>query len=65
MRPAHCDDARDRCIFDNAVPGFHNGYWKFFSPNELETAIMAHLYLYGLIAPVIEGGVKKGFGSSE
>jgi hypothetical protein len=42
-----------------AVPGFFNGYWKFFSLNELETAIKAHLHLYSLMAPIIEGGVTK------
>jgi hypothetical protein len=41
------------------VPGFFNGYWKFFSLDELETAIRAHLHLYSLMAPIIEGGIKK------
>jgi hypothetical protein len=41
------------------VPGFFNGYWKFVDLAQLETIIKAHLYLYGLIAPIIEGGICK------
>jgi hypothetical protein len=36
-----------------------NGYWTFFNLDELETAIKAHLYLYSLIAPAIEGGITE------
>jgi hypothetical protein len=42
-----------------AVPSFFNGYWMFFNLDQLETAIRAHLRLYGLIAPIIEGGIRK------
>jgi hypothetical protein len=42
-----------------AVPGFFSGYWKFFDLDELETAIKAHLFLYSLMAPIIESGIKK------
>jgi hypothetical protein len=41
------------------VPGFLSGYWTFFSLDDLETAIRAHLYLYSLMAPIIEGGITK------
>jgi hypothetical protein len=41
------------------VPGFFSGYWKFFSLDALETAIRAHLHLYSLMAPIIEGGITK------
>jgi hypothetical protein len=41
------------------VPGFFNGYWKFFDLDDLETAIKAHLYLYSLMAQIIECGIKK------
>jgi hypothetical protein len=44
------------------MPGFYSGYWKFFSLDELETAIRAHLHLYSLFAPVIEGAVKGVLG---
>jgi hypothetical protein len=45
--------------YATAVSGFFNGYWKFFSLNDLERAIRAHLYLYSLLAPIIEGGIAK------
>lgn len=41
------------------VPGFPNGYRKFFDLDELETATKAHLHLYSLMAPVIENGSRK------
>ena len=43
----------------SVVPGFFNGYWKFFDLDGLETSIRAHLYLYGLMAPIIEGCIPK------
>jgi len=46
------------------VPGFFNGYWKFFTLDALETAIRAHLHLYSLMAPIIEGGIKRIMGAS-
>jgi len=46
------------------VPGFGNAYWKFFDLNELETIIKAHLHLYGLMAPIIEAGIRKVLGGS-
>jgi hypothetical protein len=49
--------------YAGVVPGFFNGYWKFFSLDQLETAIRAHLHLYSLMAPIIEGGIKKVLGS--
>jgi hypothetical protein len=45
------------------VPGSFSGYWTFFSLDELETAIRAHLCLYSLMAPIIEGGIKKVLGT--
>jgi hypothetical protein len=44
--------------YASVVPGFSNGYWTFFDLDQLETAIMAHLHLYSLMASVIEGGIK-------
>jgi hypothetical protein len=44
------------------VPGFFNGYWKFLDLDQLETAIKAHLHLYGLTASTIEGGIQKVLG---
>lgn len=48
--------------YDRAVPGFFNGYAQFFSLEELETIIKAHLCLYGLMAPIIEGGIHEVLG---
>jgi hypothetical protein len=45
------------------VPGFGNGYWIFFDLDQLETVIKAHLYLYSLIAPIIESGIEKVLGA--
>jgi hypothetical protein len=45
------------------VPGFFNGYWQFFDLDELETVIKAHLYLYSLMAPIIEDGLHKVLGN--
>jgi len=45
--------------YATVVPGFLGGYWKFFDLDELERVIKAHLYLYGLMAPIIESGIKK------
>ena len=42
------------------LPGFFNGYWIFFNLDELETVIKAHLYLYGLMASIVEDGIRKG-----
>ncbi len=50
--------------YAGVVPGFSNGYWKFFSLDELETAIKAHLYLYSMMAPIIEGGIMRVLRSS-
>lgn len=45
--------------YDRVVPGFFNGYGQFSSLEELETVIKAHLRLYGLMAPIIEGGIRE------
>jgi hypothetical protein len=45
--------------YSGIVPGFANGYWKFFDLDELETIIMAHLNLYGLIASAVEAAVSE------
>lgn len=45
--------------FDHVVPGFSDAYWKFYGLDELETMIKARLCLYGLVAPVIEGELRK------
>jgi len=50
--------------YAGVVPGFFNGYWKFFTLDALETAIRAHLHLYSLMAPIIEGGIKRIMGAS-
>ncbi len=46
----------------SAVPGFFNAYRTFYNPGELETLIKAHLCLYGLVAPIIEGGLEQVLG---
>jgi hypothetical protein len=51
-----------RMRLDRVVPGFTNAYRKFRNLQELETIIKAHLFLYGLMAPIIEGGMKKILG---
>jgi hypothetical protein len=43
----------------SVVPGFSNGYWRFLSLDDLETAIKAHLCLYRLMAPIIEGSIER------
>jgi hypothetical protein len=45
--------------YHQIVPGFSNAYGKFSKLEELETMIKAHLCLYGLMAPIIEGGAKR------
>jgi hypothetical protein len=40
--------------YASVVPGFLNAYRKFLDLDELETEIKAHLYLYSLMAPVLE-----------
>jgi hypothetical protein len=40
------------------VPGFLGGYWEFFDAESLEVVIMAHLFHYSLVAPVLEGALK-------
>ena len=46
-----------RIRYQHIVPGFSNAYWKFFS-----LAALAHLFLYGLMAPLIEDGIKQVLG---
>jgi hypothetical protein len=41
------------------VPGYYTGYREFSDLDQLEREIQAHLYLYGLMASVVEGGIKK------
>jgi hypothetical protein len=51
-----------RIRFSRVVPGFFHAYWTFHNLAELETLIKAHLFLYRLMAPIIEGGMKKILG---
>ena len=51
-----------RIRYQHIVPGFSNAYWKFFSLAALATCIKAHLFLYGLMAPLIEKGIKHVLG---
>jgi hypothetical protein len=51
-----------RIRYANVVPGFFGAYRTFHGLDELETMIKAHLCLYGLMAPIIEGGLKEAFG---
>ena len=51
--------------YAGVVPGFFNGYWNFFDLEELETVIKAHLYLYGLMAPIIEDGIRNGLSAAD
>jgi hypothetical protein len=48
--------------YRSAVPGYFSGYSEFFNLDQLERAIGAHLYLYSLMAPIIERGIKKILG---
>ena len=50
--------------YTSVVPGFFNAYRTFRASDELETMIKAHLCLYGLMAPIIEGGMQKILGES-
>ena len=45
-----------------AVPGYFSGYREFFDLDQLERAVQAHLYLYSLMAPDVEDGIKKVLG---
>jgi hypothetical protein len=47
-----------------SVPGFFNAYRIFYSVDELETLIKAHLCLYSFMAPIIEGGASSGLSGS-
>ena len=48
--------------YASVVPGFFNAYRTFHSLDELEMLIKAHLCLYRLMAPTINGGLKKVLG---
>jgi hypothetical protein len=48
--------------YAGVVPGFFGAYMTYHGLDELETMIKAHLCLYGLMAPIIEGGLKEAFG---
>lgn len=50
--------------YQRTIPGFVTAYRTFFDLDQLETAVRAHLYLYGLMAPIIEGGIKKVLGAT-
>jgi hypothetical protein len=50
--------------YAGCVPGFYQAYQAFFSLDELEIEIKANLYLYSLMAPIIEGGIKKVLGAA-
>jgi hypothetical protein len=45
--------------YANVVPGFFNAYRTFHNLQELEAMVKAHLYLYGLMASVVEGAIEK------
>jgi hypothetical protein len=47
-----------------AVPGYFSGYLEFFDLDQLERDIIAHLYLYSLMAPIVEHGIKKVMGDA-
>jgi hypothetical protein len=48
--------------YQQIVPGFSSAYGKFLGLRELETMIKAHLYLYSLMAPIVENGLKQVLG---
>lgn len=47
------------------VPGFFNAYRAFHTLDQLETMIKAHLRLYHLMEPIIEGALKRVLGGSD
>lgn len=49
--------------YANIVPGFYHAYRVFHTQDQLEIMIKAHLCLYGLMAPVIEGVLKAALES--
>ncbi len=53
------------CLFiPYANPCLDVAYWEFFDLDDLELFIKAHLFLYGLMAPIIETGIRDELGSS-
>jgi hypothetical protein len=51
--------------YSAVVPGFFNAYRTFHSPQELEVLIKAHLFLYGMMAPVFERAMKEVLGAAQ
>ena len=49
--------------FQNIIPGFLRSYWKFYSFDELETIVKAHLYLYSIFAFIIKSTLSKTLGN--
>jgi len=47
------------------IPGVSTAYWRFQSPEELETIIKAHMTLYSLIAPTLEPAMKAALGPKD
>jgi hypothetical protein len=47
------------------VPGFYGAYRVFHTLDQLETLIKAHLCLYHLMAPTIEGALKRVLGGND
>jgi hypothetical protein len=45
--------------YSEVAPGFWAAYRNFSGFDELETIIKAHLCLYGLMATLVEDGLKK------
>jgi hypothetical protein len=45
--------------FEQVVPEFNRGYMSFTDCASLQTLVRAHLALYELMAPVLEGGIRR------
>jgi hypothetical protein len=58
LEPGECLHIR----YAGVVPGFFNAYRTFHTLDQLETMIKAHLCLYHLMAPIIEGALKRVLG---
>ena len=51
--------------YASIIPGFFNAYRNFYSLEGLETMIKAHVFLYELLAPVLEEAVRNGLEYAE
>jgi hypothetical protein len=50
--------------YQHVVTGFGNAYWQFYSFAELSRSISAHLFLFGLMKPIIEASLSRVLGGS-